>query len=163
MFIYRTIGGDLTNPKAGLGRVDTRSILRGLQTNSIPPKIEISLYERTHFYFLGIHWGQFHERLELRNRSSSVGWRGWPLFKKRRIGEGEGITLETDGTYVEGFSGMTCVIPSWSILEVLNMQKLKDRRGEKKRNRELDMSVPSAEYASLSETANLQHKEDFID
>ena len=38
------------------------------------------------------------------------------------------ITDGDNARYVEGMSGMTCVIPSWQILEVLNMPKFRERR-----------------------------------
>ena len=30
--------------------------------------------------------------------------------------------LLTDGKYIKGLSGMTCVLPAWSILEVLDLR-----------------------------------------
>ncbi len=49
--------------------------------------------------FLGIHWGQFSEYLE-----------------------------KGDGDRVKGLSGMTCVLPAWTIKDVLNMPRLVERR-----------------------------------
>jgi len=36
--------------------------------------------------------------------------------------------LITDGKYVDGWSGMTCVVPTWDILKVLDLPKLKIHR-----------------------------------
>ncbi len=60
---------------------------------------------------LGLHWGQFPEAWE--------------------IGEGRSDRTETlnpslitSGRYVQGMSGMTCVIPAGAILEVLKLPEL---------------------------------------
>jgi hypothetical protein len=64
---------------------------------------------------LGIHWGQFPEEWELKQLKTEK------KSEQRR-------NLITDGAYVAGLSGMTCVIPAWQILEILDTQELKDRR-----------------------------------
>ena len=68
---------------------------------------------KTLFKLLGIHWGQFPERWELRD--------GAKLAESRE-------DLIVEGGYVEGMSGMTCVIPAWQIMEVLDMPILKKLR-----------------------------------
>ena len=70
---------------------------------------------KTMFQFLGIHWAQFPESWELRDRASIE-------EAKRR----HHLILEEAS--IEGVSGMTLVIPSWQVLEVLEMPKLKERR-----------------------------------
>jgi hypothetical protein len=66
--------------------------------------------------FLGIHWAQFPETWELRDKSS--------------LQEARKKHLVTEGGYIEGMSGMTCVIPAWQVLEVLDMPELKNPRDE---------------------------------
>lgn len=64
---------------------------------------------------LGLHWGQFPEEWEIKGdkaRPSNL----------RRAG------MVPDNQYIEGLSGMTCVIPAADILEVLDMPELKRMR-----------------------------------
>jgi hypothetical protein len=81
VFVYRTIGDDLDEAAGNNGRPSMQSFLK----------------------FLGIHFGQFPEFLDVIDGSS------------KRI-------------KVRGASGMTCVLPAWNIREVLNLPKLRDRR-----------------------------------
>jgi hypothetical protein len=74
---------------------------------------EIDPQPGNYFGLLGIHWGQFPEDMEIKD--------------KKQL-EGETTSLILDGKYVKGLSGMTCVLPAWIILEVLNMPKLKKLR-----------------------------------
>jgi hypothetical protein len=55
----------------------------------------------TIFKLMGLHYAQFPEEMEAH-----------------------------DGTPVTGLSGMTCVIPAWRVLDVLNMPELVQRREE---------------------------------
>jgi hypothetical protein len=64
---------------------------------------------------LGIHWGQFPEEWEIKEG-------GKDRSEAKRKG------LISDGAYIKGMSGMTCVIPAWEILEVLDMPSLKGPR-----------------------------------
>jgi hypothetical protein len=65
--------------------------------------------------FLGIHWGQFPER--------------WRIESGRTlVDESETGILVSEGQYVRGVSGMTCVLPASSILDVLNMPRLAEDR-----------------------------------
>jgi hypothetical protein len=66
------------------------------------------------FQLLGLHWGQFPEKWELRDKPKLI-------QESRR-------DLIVEGGYVEGMSGMTCVIPAWQIMEVLDMPILKEIR-----------------------------------
>jgi hypothetical protein len=103
---------------------------------------------RTLFQLLGIHWAQFPEEF---------GLEGLPKLKESRRKR-----LIVDGPHVVGMSGMTCVIPAWQILEVLNMPELKDLRHPgivtaKKKNR----LKPKPETISRSHDNNPKHLEDF--
>lgn len=88
------------------------------------------------FRLLGIHWGQFPEE-----------WRS------------------ADGTNITGLSGMTCVIPAWHILEVLEMPKLRAQRhpgivaAMEKRKRQ--PMAESSQTTPSPESANPSHREDF--
>jgi hypothetical protein len=66
---------------------------------------------------LGIHWGQFPERWELA--------RGRGEITEADSAEG---SLITEGSYVTGLSGMTCVAPSWDILDLLAEEELVEAR-----------------------------------
>jgi hypothetical protein len=105
------------------------------------------------FRFLGIHWGQFREPWELRNNTD--------------MSEARRAHLVAKGTYVEGMSGMSCVIPSWQIKEVLDMPKLKERREKAEALAAKDFSVPAAESAHPEGSEpptteeNPSHREDF--
>lgn len=65
-----------------------------------------------HLSLLGLHWGQFPEIWEV---TASGALRSEVETRE---------PLVTNGRYIRGFSGMTCVHPAWSILEVLNMDEL---------------------------------------
>jgi hypothetical protein len=85
---------------------------------SIFPKGERSLVAGGHLMkLLGIHWGQFPEQWELSRRVDSS--------EKTERGE---ASLIVDGQYVKGLSGMTCVVPSWDILNVLGHSRLVEHR-----------------------------------
>lgn len=88
VFVYRTPGYDLEEE---LGEF---------------PNVSFLVSGRNHFSLLGMHIGQFPEKLKIKN--------------------GSGLILD----YVEALSGMTVVVPSWSILEVLNMPELVEHRRE---------------------------------
>ncbi|MBL8654189.1 MAG: trypsin-like peptidase domain-containing protein [Alphaproteobacteria bacterium] len=69
---------------------------------------------RSYLGLLGIHWGQFSE--------------AWEIVKGRAVPKKEAVSLDVEGQYVKGLSGMTCVLPAWCILEVLKMEKLRALR-----------------------------------
>ena len=72
-----------------------------------------------HLALLGIHWGQFPERWEVTSEGKM----------KDQTNRERHEPLLTDGQYIKGLSGMTCVLPAWSILEVLNnIPKFKEQR-----------------------------------
>jgi hypothetical protein len=64
---------------------------------------------------LGIHFAQFPEL-----------WEVMSTGKLRHETSPE--PLLTDGKYIKGLSGMTCVLPAWSIRKVLKMPALKELR-----------------------------------
>ena len=68
-----------------------------------------------YFALLGVHFSQFPELWEVVERARS------------RV-EAAREPLITEGKYIRGLSGMTCVLPAWNILEVLNLPKLRERR-----------------------------------
>lgn len=99
VFMYRTFGGDLTAPsEVHLPNLD-----------SLPLRGGATLRSKPIFAFLGMHWGQFSEPMEVLERAES-----------------------SKPQYLKGRSGMTCVIPSWKILEVLNLPKFRDARAARR-------------------------------
>jgi hypothetical protein len=85
--------------------------------------------------------------------------------------ESEGLI--TDGKYVEGMSGMSCVCPASDIMEVLNIPKLKkDRENAEASSRTGDGNGPVSEIAdidlagkpddAIASGENPQHQEDFM-
>ena len=94
VFVYRTPGYDLEDQLAS--NLSEASIL---------------LSGTNHLSLLGIHWGQFPEIWEVTSEGSL----------KDDVGASEAKEpLLTDGKYIKGLSGMTCVLPAWSIREVLD-------------------------------------------
>src|ERR1700730_13024370 len=99
VFVYRTFGSDLSEP---FGHAFDDFRLDFANPRFLPKSGRLKA--RTHFNFLGIHWRQFPEE--------------WELKKGRSKKEARRKALITEGEYVKGMSGMTCVIPAWQILEV---------------------------------------------
>lgn len=60
---------------------------------------------------LGIHFGQYSEELPVRRKTKKVRAEG--LLGAKSYDE-----------YIEGMSGMTCVIPAWQITKLLNCEAL---------------------------------------
>lgn len=69
---------------------------------------------------LGIHWGQFPEELLIKK-------------KKRAIAESHGKKEQEE--YIKGLSGMTCVIPAWRIMDILNCDTFKEQREKEEKIR----------------------------
>jgi hypothetical protein len=145
VYVYRTFGNNLDDHWAR-HNVEI-SNMREWGRDRYKADIRI---EHSYFRLLGIHWGQFPEKWELRNKSK--------LSESRR-------DLITEGGYVEGMSGMTCVIPAWNIIEVLDMPSLKALR-EASDTSASDKMQPKPEAAIPTEAApesgNPAHKEDFM-
>jgi hypothetical protein len=64
---------------------------------------------------LGLQWGQFPER--------------WELSAKPALIKSE-AALITEGEYVRGFSGMSCVVPATDIINLLDHPDLKGPRDD---------------------------------
>jgi hypothetical protein len=103
VFVYRTPQSDLAPPPP-----------RFTSNLGLPLQPDLP----TFFKLLGIHFAQFPEMWEV----TSAG----KLLRR----ESEGEPLMTDGKYIKGLSGMTCVLPAWTIRRVLNMPVLKQMREE---------------------------------
>lgn len=91
---------------------------------------------------LGIHWGQFPE--------------SWRVDEKKTSAVQQ-ASLVTDGRYVEGLSGMTCVAPASAIMEALNDPRL--RQAREKSDGALDTKAaasPLPEAASSSSMKDVQ-------
>lgn len=118
------------------------------------PGKDILVSGTRYFGLLGIHFARFPEI--------------WELGKKQPTAE-ENLIAGQSAEYVKGMSGMTCVLPAWTIGEVLNMPKLKSDRSGKElnftfghhTNRLPDSSVPSTESAIPTTDENPDHKADF--
>lgn len=106
-FVYRTFGSDLSfDPEFDVSvRIDP--------SGYDEPSIRVEPKMHTLFKFLGVHYAQFPEE--------------WEIGKKRRT-ESTGPKLISDSEYVEGFSGMTCVVPAWKLIELLNSDDLVELR-----------------------------------
>lgn len=124
VFIYRTPLADLSDSSTRLpARVDAGYIAHQLSDSGFEPDahrshsvdVELEL-PRTMFNLLGIHWGQFPEK--------------WEISNPELISESDRSSFIPKRAYVSGLSGMTCVIPAWEIMEVINMPKLQSLRNE---------------------------------
>jgi hypothetical protein len=70
---------------------------------------------------LGIHWGQFSEELPIKRREKSS--------KRKKTAKGRSsASRKLYEEYIEGLSGMTCVIPAWRIAALLEHESLRARR-----------------------------------
>jgi len=107
-------------------------------------------------FLLGIHWGQFPEK--------------WEIVSENKSSEPEQQDLITNGKYVKGLSGMTCVIPAQRILDLLNLSILKKQRREEdtiilkrylKEGFPAEAEIDQPQGDIISDTENPQHKEDF--
>lgn len=136
VFLYRTPGFDLTDIVQEGGA--RRVMLSGVN----------------YLGLLGIHFAQFPEEWELTDG------------QKKQAAKEASEPLILEGKYVKGLSGMTCVLPAWTILEVLNMPKLKAIRdadnaffAEKYRR---EGKPPNSESAVPPDSdENPKHREDF--
>ena len=92
----------------------------------------IDIHERF-MCLLGIHWGQFPEY--------------WEVTTKKDREKAADAGLITEGQYIKGVSGMTCVCPAWQILELLDAEEfVKERAMDDQQllNQEID-NGPNAE------------------
>jgi hypothetical protein len=81
------------------------------------------------FNLLGIHWGQFPEEMPIKK-------------KKKTMAESKGAVIHE---YVEGLSGMTCVIPAARIMDVLNCKKFLKQRETEEARRKKSAPPPATE------------------
>ena len=153
VFVYRTPHSDLSPPPPR--RTSNLGLILPGETS-------------TFFMVLGIHFAQFPEMWEV----TSAG-------KLRDESEGAKEPLLTDGKFIKGLSGMTCVLPAWTIREVLEMPILKEMRAEAEEKTEATFqrdgyppipedsqwkeNIPNSESFLPPSDANLTHREDFTD
>lgn len=147
VFMFRTFGSDLTTDKHRIDRL-TLSFPNYPLKDKHEVDAEDAVAElRTLFYFLGILWGQFPEEWELKQGA----------LKQRKLSH-----AIPPGAYIEGFSGLSCVVPSWDIEEVLNLPKLKQMREDMARaTPERVVPKPMSASVELTSEANPDHQEDF--
>jgi hypothetical protein len=119
VFIYRTPGFDLEDVLTSAPNASRQLLLAG--TNL--------------FMLLGIHYAQFPELWEVTD-------------KGKLINQAATEPLLTDGKFIKGLSGMTCVLPAWCILEVLNMPKIKRHREEVEAIVRGEIAAPDPKAAS---------------
>ena len=125
VFVYRTPGNNLAET------METGAVLK----------------PRFFLFLLGIHWGQFPEEWEIKDKTTLS----------------EAASLKIEGKVISGLSGMTCVLPSTRLIDLLNKENLKSRRdaGDAYWQTKFanDNSTPVAE--SVSSNDNPNHQEDF--
>lgn len=154
VFAYRTFGSDLSATNGGeykftdfkIDNLDDM-LKRGTLRHPMSGAMRVSAL----FQLIGIHFAQFPEQWELKEKSKR------PLANARK-------DLIVDGAYVEGMSGMTCVVPAWNIMEVLDMPSLKgprDKQSAEHAERVRASMKPKAEAAPQSSGDNPTHREDF--
>jgi hypothetical protein len=106
VFVYRTPESDLTERPP-----PQRTPNIGLAVQPVP------MTSHRMFLQLGIHFAQFPEL--------------WEVTSKGKLRDTESSEpLLTDGQFIEGLSGMTLVLPAWSIVDALNMPKLREMRAD---------------------------------
>ncbi len=99
-FVYRTFGSDLTVPIDSYFRVEVdQGLSRGGPRMGRGPAVELHIDHKPIFKLLGLHFAQFPEELE-----------------------------SHEGMPITGLSGMTCAIPAWRIIEVLNLPEFVEQR-----------------------------------
>ena len=147
VYVYRTLGSDLTRQHEGHAvdiQIDRMQTYGSAREGALQGRAK--LRSDTMFKLLGIHWGQFPEK--------------WELNDKRQLEESQKNHLILEGKYVEGMSGMTCVIPAWQIYEVLNMPELKKLRAANRVKSQASVLKPKAEAVNEAED-NPNAREDF--
>jgi hypothetical protein len=160
VFIYRTPDGDLRNATLrGEDKTRKRNIRRSLDYVGRGTEIQFNDVEddwetksNTFLMLLGIHAGQYPERVEARKET-------------RTRAEVDDIVRDRDKLKIP--SSMAVVVPAWEVVNLLNLPIFKvqrNKRGEQ-RQRELDQKntpEPEAnETASPTSDANPNHLKDF--
>ena len=160
VFIYRTPDGDLRNATLrGEDKTRKRNIRRSLDYVGRGTEIQFNDVEddwetksNTFLMLLGIHAGQYPERVEARKET-------------RTRAEVDDIVRDRDKLKIP--SSMAVIVPAWEVVNLLNLPIFKvqrNKRGEQ-RQRELDQKntpEPEAnETASPTSDANPNHLKDF--
>lgn len=101
VFVYRTPGYDLEE-RLPKDLKDAKLLIAG--TNYLG--------------LLGIHFAQFPEQWQIGISPTAL------------KPEASDVPLVIEGGYVKGLSGMTCVLPAWTIMEVLNSPRLVESRNQ---------------------------------
>jgi hypothetical protein len=119
VFVYRTFGSNLTQDRGESIEIETAPIVNQLRGGDLlqrmPTQIRSTLHYHTWFRFLGVHFAQFSER--------------WGLEANGEPQEdANAFRVSTDGGFVAGVSGMTCVAPSWSVLQLLDRPRFRELR-----------------------------------
>jgi hypothetical protein len=151
VFVYRTAYDDLqenaTKASAGRGGV-----------------VMIGGTENMFWGFIGIHSGQFQERVRVR---SAPGARSESVEEEAASQKVIEVSAPIrDGDYLVMPSSMTVVVPSWRITELLNLEVFKmirqQRDAERKVKKTNDEPPVASEASDLPATdANPTHREDF--
>jgi hypothetical protein len=110
VFVYRTPHSDLEPPP-----------IQRTSNFGLPIQPSSGVF----FLLLGIHFAQFPEMWEVTSRG-----------KLRNKSDSRREPLLTDGKYIKGLSGMTCVLPAWTIRKVLNIPLLREMREKIEENTE---------------------------
>lgn len=124
VFAYRTFGSDLNDGVYDNLAIDLRPIEHqiqralersgGLQRGMMQSEIWTRARTTPDVVLLGIHFGQFPER--------------WEVKQIEQVSR-EDLAPEKNFTnYVVGLSGMTCVVPAWKIREVLDLPVFLNQR-----------------------------------
>jgi hypothetical protein len=124
-----------------------------------PPKKGMILTGGGHYIsLLGILWGQFPEEWELKRSSASSG-----VLRN--------ASIVTDGEYVKGLSGMSCIVPAAEIIKVMLRPGLEQMRSDFENGRieaiRAASRAPRPEAATKksdahpASDANPNHREDF--
>lgn len=159
VFIYRTPGGDL---RTATERGREKSFIKTYRQTRIGPHFqqthdlmeERETYSNTFLMLLGIHAGQYPERVEAKKI-------------KQLIAESSDDSIIRDGDKLKIPSSMTIVVPAWEIvnllnLEVFQMQRKKRDEKIKKERDERDAVEPEIAEEISSSADNPTHREDFM-
>lgn len=139
VYVYRTFGSDLTESWRGeeVEVIDVRVGGKNLDRGSG------RIRYRSLFKLLGILWGQFPERWQVKAPN------------RVRVTRQSPNDLSGNDRYIEGMSGMSIVIPAWDILEVLQIPKL-----SKLRQPDIFAAENSAEPKPMAVTTERSVKKD---
>jgi hypothetical protein len=114
------------------------------ETGSFFPKLDAR--HNAFIKLLGIHSGQFIERIDAKRIET--------IRPNEPIRDGDTLAVQ---------SSMAIVVPSWTILELLNMQHFRDQRAAREKTQRKQNAPKMRPEAAIAEPAdaNPSHKEDF--